>query len=76
MKLIIDGYEVEIKAKHTFEQKNNKGAVMGFLNHLSILFHEAGEYNTEHYGYDCGYQKESDDLYQFLKARGCYDDLD
>lgn len=47
MKLVVGDYEVEIKAKRKFEEKNSKQSAMYFLNDISILCSEASAHYRE-----------------------------
>lgn len=51
MRVIIDGYEVEIKAKKESE-RFNKGETMEVINLIAILASEAEELYREHKKYD------------------------
>lgn len=66
MKLMLDEYEVEIRAKKTWHDKRNKKDTMEFLNTLSILLDS--DINI--------FQEKaidwSDEIYTKLKAEGAY----
>ena len=76
MKIIIDGYEVEIKAKkvdfgHT---KFNKDDTLHLLNNVLVMINESADWNNEH-GYEACGTLNSDlgkTLYKALKSEGLY----
>ena len=75
MKLTVANYEIDIKVKKTWENRNNEEALMYFLNQVSIAFKEASEHMTEN-GYNAlaeDYEEKSMDIYNVIKARGFYD---
>ncbi len=74
MKLMINGYEVEIKARATWSKRATKLDAMHFLNSISILAFEAAEYNRMKFGEDCGKYADriSDEIFEVLKANGLY----
>ena len=74
MKIIIDGYEVEINAKSTGKKQYNKSDTMYLLNMLSILAREAyhsydytGCTNFAHKARDV-----ADKIYKLLDENGLY----
>ena len=77
MKLIIDGYEVEIKAKAVYSNRTNKADTQNFLNKLSVWALEASKYNAAIGAYATARDdvKASDEIYEVLKAQGVYDNL-
>ena len=77
MKLTINGYEVEIKVKSKWNKRTNKADTMAFLNMVSIWAGEAAMYNVHKFGTGYGNteNRASDDIYNFLDANGCYDNL-
>ena len=75
MKVIINGYEVSVSAKHVWQEKASKKSTLEFLNELSIVYSEASEYNKNK-GYSQTadtYNKTSDNLYDFNNGHGLYD---
>ncbi len=74
MKLTINGYEVEIKAKHTYESRVNKKATMDLLNLISIWASAAAKW-TEEQSYPAlaeSYENAGDEIYKVLAAEGLY----
>lgn len=77
MKIIINGYEVSVSAKHVWQEKASKQSTLEFLNELSIVYSEASEYNKET-GYSQiadTYKEASDNLYVFNNEHGLYDEV-
>lgn len=75
MKLTVANYEIEIKAKQTWENRNNEQALMYFLNQVSLAFLEASEHMEEH-GKDAlaeDYKEKWRDIYKAIEARGFFD---
>ncbi len=74
MKVVINGYEVLILAKHVWQRKATKQATLEFLNELSIIYSEASEFNNnKNYTWTAtAYRKASDDLYGFNNKQGLY----
>ena len=74
MKLIIDGYEVSITARHVWQEKGCNKSTLEFLNELSIVYEEASHYNKSA-GYARTaeiYQHTSNDIYVFNNEHGLY----
>ena len=74
MKVNICGYDVNISAKHEWQNKGTKVTTLEFLNHLSIILDEASE-NYKNSGYDKvaeTTEKYADSLYEFCKDNGLY----
>lgn len=74
MKLILNGYEVEIKAKDIGKERYNKLDTMCFLNSISIIAHEAAEHNKT-IGHNAIYRKEQKiamTIYKYLLDKGLY----
>ena len=82
MKVILGGYEVEIKAKTTYNKRYNKDDTLSVLNLLNIwqiseaamLAHRYEETGKECYKAcsDLTYERVSD-LHNFLSSFGIYD---
>lgn len=77
MKLTINGYEVEIKAKANYNSRANKLDTMHFLNTLSIWASEAARtYRMERCeSLEKNANKAADDIYTVLSAAGLYKGL-
>lgn len=77
MKLIVDGYEVEIKAKRSYETKATKETTVCFLNGLSILAAEAKERYTRigANGLASWAGCVSDELYGVCEKAGAYKNI-
>ena len=75
MKLKIDLYEVEIKAKRFHQKRNSEQEAMHFLNFLSIVLDEAGKYNKEHYDGGDYLREDAQKIYELLNEKGLYKDL-
>lgn len=74
MKIIIDGCEVEIKAKSAGKNRYNKTDTMYVLNTLSILAHEAS-INYDNIGCNSLANKArdvADMIYDLLDKNGLY----
>lgn len=76
MKVIINGYEVSLAAKHVWQEKASKNATLEFLNELSIVYSEASQFNKDkNYTQTAkSYLDTSNDLYNFNNKRGLYKD--
>lgn len=75
MKLRIDNFEVEIKAKGLFgKDRYNQRDVMSLLNTISIAFDDAGKYNLENFGHDMGYTKIGHQIFAVLDENGLYEE--
>lgn len=76
MKIRIDGYEVEIKAKATWgdRTKANKQDTMDLLNRISIWAMEAAG-NPKNNGIKDLLEKTSNEIYGQLEAAGAYENL-
>ena len=79
MKLYIDGYEVEIKAKyvgvnHDIESKYNKRDAMAILNQISSWGYEAGELDAMRglMAMSRNARKCANDIYDALDAEGYF----
>lgn len=77
MKLNINGYEVEIRAKDRYSSRANKADTMHFLNTLSIWASEAARtYRTEGCkSLEKNANNAADDIYNALSAAGLYKDI-
>ena len=76
MKLIIDGYEVNISVKRTTDKRCSLLETMYFLNKCCIAFDEAAkriEGNMP--ATSKRYEKISNDIYVALKAAGAYKEV-
>lgn len=76
MKLKIMGYDVSIKCKKWYEYEGyTEKTTMHFLNELSIILKESGEWNKEHGYDDLGdiYFKYGHEIYELLKNKGFYE---
>lgn len=74
MKLNINGYEVEIKAKRRFDDRANKQATMFLLNSMAVWSSEAAKQMKSK---GCNalaaeYDEASTEIYNVLKAAGLY----
>lgn len=76
MKVIINGYEVSLAAKHVWQEKASKNATLEFLNELSIVYSEASQFNKDknYTQIAKSYLDTSNDLYNFNNKRGLYKD--
>lgn len=74
MKLTIDKFEVEIKAKGLFEDRFNKKDTIALLNKISILASNAADYygNTKYDALQEEANDISEEIYNFLKSIGAY----
>lgn len=75
MKLTVANYEIEIKAKKTWESRNNEQALMFFLNQVSLAFLEASE-RMEEKGMGAlseDYKEKWRDIYKAIEAKGFFD---
>lgn len=75
MNLTVANYEVDIKVKHTWENRNNEQALMFFLNQVSLAFLEASE-RMEEKGLDAlseDYKEKWRDIYKAIEAKGFFD---
>lgn len=74
MKLTIDKFEVEIKAKGVFGDRFNKKDTIALLNKISLLASRAADYYTET-KFDA-LQSEAEnigeEIYSFLDSIGAY----
>lgn len=74
MKLTIDKFEVEIKAKGFFGDRYNKKDTIALLNKISLLASRAADYYSET-KFDA-LQDEAknigDEIYNFLESIGAY----
>lgn len=78
MKLMINGYEVEIKAKAKWSKRANKEDTMDFLNTISLLASEAAKYNEQIKAHDAVAEwcdRISDEIYNVLKENGAYKNI-
>ena len=76
MKLNIDGFEVEIKAKMTGNDRANKTDTMYFLNKISIWASEAAKHERTE-GFITlaeSYETAGEIIYDTLEAAGFYKD--
>ena len=74
MKVKIMDYEVDVNCKEWFEDGYNKKATFSFLNDLSIILDESGQWNRDR-GYNAvadKYFKNSQDIFKMLKSFGFY----
>ena len=80
MKLQIEGYEIEIKARHNTKERNSKNVALSFINSLSLLYSESAKYyeskNELVYQEYAEIQRErSHELYKLCEQNGLYKDL-
>lgn len=85
MKFTVGDYEIEVKAKHDYETRNNREATIYFLNELSILYGERAEldtrknaeeprdYYTGEHGTIAQARRTSHEIFKQLEALGAYD---
>ena len=50
MKINIGGYDVEISAKKDYKARSSKRDTLAFLNYLSLIFDDAGEFQRAQNG--------------------------
>lgn len=55
MKFVISGYEIDIKAKREYDDRNSKDAALCFMNMVAIWMREAGHYTAFEGRNDDGY---------------------
>lgn len=74
MKIIIDGCEIEIKAKSVGKKRYNKTDTMYVLNTLSILAHEAADnYDKEGCNHFANRARDvANMIYDLLEENGLY----
>ena len=77
MKIIIDGFEIEVKAKKINSDRYNKGDTMMVLNKVSLLAFEASRTYEEERVYALADDSRtiSETLYNMLKDQGMYDNI-
>ena len=78
MKVMIEGFEVEIKAKAAGSGKRmNKQDTMRIMNLLSIWAFEAGEHYRKNgcTALEKGAKETAEVIYKMLEAEGCYDNI-
>ena len=82
MRVIIDGYEVEIKAKTSYNKRFNQEDTLNLLNELNLWQYSEAELserkyqetNTECYNdYAKSVYKRVNELHKFLASYGIYD---
>lgn len=75
MKFVVDGYEIEIKAKYEHTNRNASGVAMAFMNKVSLLYDEVAElYDREGNHMLAEYsRRQSKNLYDQLNEAGYYD---
>lgn len=77
MKLTIDNYEIEIKAKSRYSNRFNKNDTLDLLNILAIAFSNSRQRN-ELEGYEALAKRDNKNFYNindFLDSNGFFDDL-
>ena len=77
MKLTINNYEIEIKAKSSYSNRFNKNDTLNLLNILAIAFFNSHQRN-ELEGYTASANRDyenSNNIHDFLDSNGFYDDL-
>lgn len=78
MKFVVDGYEIDIKAKKCLiRERMNKQDTLSFMNTLCLYLWWTAE-RDEYKGYDDSseiYVKEAQKLHDQLDALGYFDDL-
>ena len=74
MKLIIDDFEVEVKAKFEGGERYNKEATLFFLNHLSMLASAARKHFESEGAYALADDAERvrSQLFKFCDDKGVY----
>ena len=72
MKFVIRNFEIDIKAKNLGlgEDRNNKDAVMTFLNEVCIWMHESADYTAFQSRNDDGYYGDKPDAVELGKKAG------
>ena len=78
MRLIIDDFEVEVKARLVNKDRFSRKDTMRFLNKVSIWAGEASKQYDDN-GLDSlaeWTQKASDQIYETLRKNGCYKNLE
>lgn len=74
MKLTIDKFEVEIKAKGVFGDRYNKKDTIALLNKISLLASKAADYYSDT-KFDALQEEANDiseEIYNFLESIGAY----
>lgn len=77
MKLTIDNYEIEIKAKSSYSNRFNKNDTLDLLNILAIAFSNSRQRN-EIKGYTALANRDDENynnIHDFLDSNGFFDDL-
>lgn len=74
MKINIGGYDVEISAKKDYKARSSKRDTLAFLNYLSLIFDDAGEFQRAQNGNPYAEESKqiSKDLFEFCKDHGLY----
>ena len=77
MKLTVNEFEIEIKAKARWNSKANKEDAMNILNRMSIWASEAAQYNNKlgHTGLAEEWEQAASQIYEYLKINGAYKGL-
>lgn len=80
MKLQIEGYTLEIKARYNEKERSSKNAALSFINMLSILYSDSARLhemkNETVYKEFAKIQRErSHELYKICEQNGLYKDL-
>ena len=77
--LSYDGFELDIRARHTYETRASKKAALDFLNLLAIVYHDAADHiRAEHPETDrdiFGYRRTAEQLHGICDAAGLYDEF-
>lgn len=72
MRFIVDGYEIEIKARDTFHSRFNKDDTLDFLNTVCIWMSEAAKYKNFENKNDSGYYTDKPEAIETSKACAGY----
>ena len=72
MRFIVDGYEIEIKAKDTFHSRFSKDETLEFLNTVFIWMSEAAKYENFENKNGSGYYTDKPEAIETSKACAGY----
>ena len=77
MKLSIGDYEVDIKAKHNWEEKFNKDTTLAFLNELCITYLESADYrrNLGLTATSKDFLEKEKEIFRFCEKKGYYKNI-
>lgn len=79
MKIQFNGYEIEIKARHSYDDRATKSCVLELLNNLSILYNDSADLHEKLEAGDGIYsdyaelqRSRSNELYKICKDNNFY----